>query len=104
MSDPGTSYRSRDEVQGVRSTRDPINSFKERILDTGLATKDEVKTIDDEIKKSVDAATKFCKSDKEIALNELYTDIYSKNLEPMVRGILPHEQHKHNTLNKAVNL
>lgn len=104
MSDPGTSYRTRDEVQGVRASRDPINQFKDRLLDSGLSTADEIKKIDDEVKKSIDAATKICKADKEIALHELYTDVYSKNLVPLIRGLLPDQLHKHNTLNKAVNL
>lgn len=104
MSDPGTSYRSRDEVQGVRQSRDPINQFKEKILGAGLAEADEIKKIDDEIKKLVDAATKVCKADKEIAISELYTDIYSKNLDPVIRGLLPDQLHKHTSLNKAVNL
>lgn len=43
MSDPGTSYRSRDEIQEVRQTRDPITSFRERLLSTNLATTDELK-------------------------------------------------------------
>jgi len=43
MSDPGTSYRTRDEIQEVRQTRDPITSFKDRILSAGLATADELK-------------------------------------------------------------
>lgn len=104
MSDPGTSYRSREEVQGVRQTRDPINLFKERIISGELITEDEIKKIDGEIKKKVDEATKFCKADKEIGLQELYTDVYSKNIDPLIRGILPDQLHKHNTLNKAVNL
>jgi pyruvate dehydrogenase E1 component alpha subunit len=45
MSDPGTSYRSRDEIQEVRQTRDPITSFRERILSTNLASADELKVI-----------------------------------------------------------
>lgn len=104
MSDPGTSYRSRDEVQGVRQSRDPINLFKERIIGAELTTADEIKKIDDGIKKSVDAATKFCKNDKEIGLDELYTDVYAKPFEPKIRGILPDQLHPHKTLNKAVNL
>lgn len=104
MSDPGTSYRTRDEVQGVRQSRDPINQFKERILDSGLASADELKKIEDEIKKIVDAANKYCKADKEISVNELYTDVYSKNLDPVIRGLLPDQLHKHTSLNKAVNL
>lgn len=43
MSDPGTSYRTRDEVQEVRQTRDPLTSFKERILNANLVTADEIK-------------------------------------------------------------
>lgn len=103
MSDPGTSYRSRDEVQGVRQTRDPIALFKEQILESGLTTADEIKAIDADIKKTVDAAHKFCKADKEIAVAELYTDIYSQNLDPLIRGLLPDQLHKHTSLNKAVN-
>lgn len=47
MSDPGTSYRTRDEVQTVRQTRDPITSFKDKILSTDLVTADELKVIID---------------------------------------------------------
>merc|ERR1719197_1679852 len=37
MSDPGLTYRNRDEVQTVRKTRDAIESLRNRILDTGVA-------------------------------------------------------------------
>lgn len=47
MSDPGTSYRTRDEVQVVRQTRDPITSFKEKLLTTELATNEELKVKND---------------------------------------------------------
>lgn len=43
MSDPGTSYRTREEIQEVRQTRDPITSFREKILTNELATADEIK-------------------------------------------------------------
>jgi len=45
MSDPGTSYRTRAEIQAVRMTRDPITSFKEKILSTNLATVEDLKVI-----------------------------------------------------------
>ena len=38
MSDPGTSYRTRDEVQEMRQKRDPITSFRERLFNADLAT------------------------------------------------------------------
>ena len=37
------SYRTRDEIQNVRKTQDPIASFKERILSADLVTADELK-------------------------------------------------------------
>lgn len=104
MSDPGTSYRTRDEVQGVRQTRDPITQFKEKIVEAGLVTGDELKKLDDQIKTEVDAATKLSKSDKEIAVTELYTDVYSHNIDPMIRGLTHDQLHKHTSLNRAVNL
>lgn len=103
MSDPGTSYRSREEVQEVRQTRDPITQFKEKIISAGLATSDDIKQIDSKIKAEVDAATKAAKSDKEIGLSELFTDVYGANIEPLIRGIRVTDQHPHKTLNKLVN-
>lgn len=45
MSDPGTSYRTRDEIQEVRQTRDPITSFREKIVNAGLVTAEELKVM-----------------------------------------------------------
>lgn len=60
--------------------------------------------MDGEIKKEVDAATVAAKSDKEIDMPELTTDIYSNTLEPLIRGASPNTFFKHSTLGKAVNL
>lgn len=87
MSDPGTSYRTREEIQEVRQKRDPITSFKERILEAGLITQDEVKKIDSTVRKQIDDAVAQAKADKEIPLEELYTDVYAANCEPKIRGI-----------------
>lgn len=43
MSDPGTSYRSRDEVAEVRRSQDPITVFKEKMMSSGLAEEAELK-------------------------------------------------------------
>ncbi|CAI6363175.1 unnamed protein product [Macrosiphum euphorbiae] len=71
MSDPGTSYRTRDEIQEVRQTRDPITSFKEKIIGANLVNIDELKLIDKEIKAQIDDAVKRAKADTEIPLSEL---------------------------------
>ena len=43
MSDPGISYRSKDEVMEVREKRDPINKVKKLILENNVATEDELR-------------------------------------------------------------
>ncbi|XP_005102325.1 probable pyruvate dehydrogenase E1 component subunit alpha, mitochondrial [Aplysia californica] len=87
MSDPGTSYRTREEIQEVRQTRDPIGKFKEVIINAGLVTNEEIKKLEDEVKKEVGEAAELAKTDPELPLNELYTHIYVDPPKDMkVRG------------------
>ncbi|OON21372.1 pyruvate dehydrogenase E1 component subunit alpha domain protein [Opisthorchis viverrini] len=53
MSDPGTSYRTRDEVDLVRKQRDPINLFCQSVVSAGLLTDAEIKEINAVVKKEV---------------------------------------------------
>lgn len=103
MSDPGTSYRTRDEIQEVRQTRDPITSFKEKIISSNLVTADELKAIDHEIRTVVDDATNKAKADKEIGIEELTADIYCNDLEKQVRNITPFNPLPHKRIGPAVN-
>lgn len=105
MSDPGTSYRSRDEIAEVRQTRDPITSLREKILTNELATTEELKEIESKLRGEVDAETKIAKLDKEIAVEELVTDIYAKPDNLMaIRNSAPGAELTHKSLGRAVNL
>ena len=76
MSDPGTSYRTRDEVETVKRERDCIEGVKNRLLSQGWATEAEFKAIEKEIKKKVDGHVKFAKESPELPAEELWDDIY----------------------------
>lgn len=104
MSDPGTSYRTRDEIQEVRQNRDPITGFREKLVASGLAEPDELKAIEQEIRQSVDADVKRSKSDAEIDVKELYYDVYENNLEGKLRGNVVWEEHEHKKTQKAINV
>ncbi|KRT82436.1 hypothetical protein AMK59_4871 [Oryctes borbonicus] len=104
MSDPGTSYRTRDEIQEVRQTRDPITSFKEKILNANLVTADELKKIETDVRALVDEATKKAKADKEIPIDELTADIYAENLGGKIRGRTDTELLEHKRIGPAVNV
>ena len=89
MADPGTSYRTREEVQEVRQTKDPINTFKEKILNSNLVTQDEIKAIEDITKKTTDDAVKFAKESPELPVTEVGTNIYLNCLEKSIRNVTP---------------
>jgi len=57
MSDPAK-YRTKEEVDEVKATRDPIDHIK-MLLAAANATEDELKTIDNEVKAIVAAAVQF---------------------------------------------
>lgn len=103
MSDPGTSYRTRDEVQEVRQRRDPITSFKDKLITANLATSEELKNIETDCRKEVDEAVVHAKADPEIGIEELYTDVYLNPLETAIRGTASGTYHQHQRLNKPFN-
>lgn len=87
MSDPGTTYRTREEVQRMRSTQDPIRGLQRYIEDWGLATEKELKQLDKEAKAEVDAAVAEAKESPEPTPVDLWTDIYYKGTQPnFMRG------------------
>lgn len=98
MSDPGTTYRTREEIQRMRSTNDPIAGLKQKILDWGVVSEEELKNIDKDARTHVD---------DEVALAEkmpppeekpevLFKDVYMHGTElPFLRGRTPEENFYH---------
>jgi pyruvate dehydrogenase E1 component alpha subunit len=74
MSDPAK-YRSKDEVQKMRSEHDPIEQVKQRLIEKNWATEEELKEIDKEVRDIVADSADFAQNDPEPDVSELYTDI-----------------------------
>ncbi|XP_004848154.1 pyruvate dehydrogenase E1 component subunit alpha, testis-specific form, mitochondrial [Heterocephalus glaber] len=86
MSDPGVSYRSREEVQAIRSKSDPIMLLQERMVNSNLSSVEELKEINAQVKKEVEEAAQFATSDAEPSLDLLGHHIYSDSPPFEVRG------------------
>ncbi|KAJ7232087.1 mitochondrial pyruvate dehydrogenase E1 component beta subunit [Mycena rebaudengoi] len=94
MSDPGTTYRTREEVQRMRSTQDPIRGLQRYIEEWGLASEQELKQLDKDAKTEVDAAVEEAKASPEPLDKDLWTDIYYKGTAPpYMRGREREEVH-----------
>jgi len=86
MSDPGLTYRDREEVQSVRASRDCIVGLKERILSNGFETEAALKKIEKDARKFVAAEVKKAKMGAELPLHEIYTDIFYHEIPHFIRG------------------
>ncbi|KAF8216330.1 mitochondrial pyruvate dehydrogenase E1 component beta subunit [Mycena galopus ATCC 62051] len=94
MSDPGTTYRTREEVQRMRSTQDPIRGLQRYIEEWGLASEQDLKQLDKDAKAEVDAAVEEAKASPEPLIKDLWTDIYYKGTAPpYMRGREREEVH-----------
>lgn len=86
MSDPGTAYRTRDELQSQRSN-DPITNFRDRLIEWGVFTHDDAKAIDKEVRETINKAKDVAESMPvpEQRMDILYEDIYVRGSEPRQR-------------------
>jgi pyruvate dehydrogenase E1 component alpha subunit len=75
MSDPAK-YRTREEVDEVRTHHDPIDMVRHRILEKKLANEDALKKIDGAVRDLINEAAEFATHDPEPDAAELYTDVY----------------------------
>ncbi len=78
MSDPAK-YRTREEVQKMRDERDPIEQVRDLLLSGKHASEDDLKAIDKDIKKVVNASAEFAKESPLPDVSELWTDIYAES-------------------------
>ena len=74
MSDPAK-YRAKEEVQRMRSERDPIENVRQWLLDGGHTDEDALRQIDRDVKDIVADAADFAQNSPEPDPSELWTDI-----------------------------
>ena len=74
MSDPAK-YRSREEVQKMRTEHDPIEQVRTRLIGSGMASEDELKKIDAAVRDLINEAAEFATNNPEPDPSELYIDV-----------------------------
>ena len=74
MSDPGK-YRSKEEVEDYRQNQDAVERVRQLILGHKIATEEDLKALDKEIKEIMIETVDFAQTSPEPDLAELYTDI-----------------------------
>lgn len=80
MSDPGTTYRNREEIAFTRSTRDPLEFVKKTMIDAGFADSEELKNVEKQIRKDVQKEVLKAKEGPYPAKDAMYRDIFTKDM------------------------
>jgi len=82
MSDPGTTYRNREESEFTRTNRDPIEHVKACLQEAGFMTAEEIKDTEKRIRKEVQKEVKKAKEWPVPKPSDVVEDIYAKSLTP----------------------
>ena len=77
MSDPAK-YRSKEEVQKMRTERDPIDRLRHTLIEEGYCSEDELKAIDRKVKDIISEAAEFAQNSPEPDEAELWTEVYTE--------------------------
>jgi len=77
MSDPAK-YRTKDEVNRMRTEHDPIDHLRQRLLDEHGASEDELKQIEKRARDTVVEAAQFAQDCPEPDPSELWTDVLAE--------------------------
>src|SRR5436305_7348809 len=78
MTDPAY-YRTREEEQQWRTTRDPIGIFEKKLLELGVATQAEIDENDARATQAAEDSAEFAENSPFPAPEELHTDLMADN-------------------------
>lgn len=90
MSDPGITYRTKEEVMTVRQTRDPVEICRNMILEREWSTEKELKGIEKEIRSRIDSEVEQARKDPFPEHAELFTHIGATK-EHYIRNVVYEE-------------
>jgi pyruvate dehydrogenase E1 component alpha subunit len=85
MSDPGVTYRTRDEIKHVRDYRDPIMLCKHMLIENSWATEKELKEIEKSIRQDIENDVAKLLNDPEPTFEDMYSNVTLSR--PYIRGV-----------------
>ncbi|KAL2829815.1 dehydrogenase E1 component-domain-containing protein [Aspergillus cavernicola] len=86
MSDPGTAYRSREELKAERAN-DPLSTFRDKLTNWGVFTEDQAKEIDRSVRETINGEVAEAENspEPELKADVLFQDVYVRGSEPNQR-------------------
>ena len=76
VADPDKTYRTREEIEEYRRTKDPIQLFQNQLLSEGVLTEAEAEKIDSDAKAEADLAADFAEASPFPTSDDIQKDVY----------------------------
>lgn len=87
MSDPGITYRSREEIDSQKHSRDCIEKVKNILLEHSLVTEKELKDIEKAVRNAIEQDIEKVKADAYPDMKELFSNVYVDEEAQFIRGV-----------------
>src|SRR5215217_5553981 len=85
VADPDNTYRSKQEIEEYRRTKDPIQVFQQTLLDEGVLDEALVEKIDTEARAEADNAADFAEASRYPTVEDIQKDVYWESDNPAER-------------------
>jgi pyruvate dehydrogenase E1 component alpha subunit len=82
VADPDQTYRSKEEIEEYKKSKDPLNLFKSKLLEEGVLTDEKALEIDKAAKDEANASAEFASASPYPDPSELMDDIYWETDNP----------------------
>ena len=82
VADPDQTYRSKEEIEEYKKSKDPINLFREKLLREGHLTEEVAAEIDKRAKEEAEASAEFAQASPFPEPEELMDDVYWETDNP----------------------
>ena len=85
VADPDNTYRSKQEIEEYRRTKDPIQVFQDKLVAEGVLNDAKIEKIDTEARAEADAAADFAEASPFPTPADIQTDVYWEADNPSER-------------------
>lgn len=82
VADPDSTYRTKEEIENYRRTKDPLTQFHDTLAAEGVLPPDLAKTIDTEARAEVERAVEFAEASPFPAVADITRDVYWEEDHP----------------------
>src|SRR5690606_16006482 len=85
VADPDNTYRSKQEIEEYRKTKDPIQVFQHKLLQEGVLDEELIAKIDGEARAEAESAAEFAEASPFPTVADIQKDVYWEADHPAER-------------------